>query len=130
LRDYRHQIRNQEIVLHRNSIIAGYGLPENSEPRIIGILLPGDFIAWDNSLILQVKEAYLIVHLLQPFLIQRTDHAIELESFETDGLGRVAIRYTSFSGHTLKLVCCPPEALHEGVRRIDGQEVHFSSYSI
>jgi hypothetical protein len=164
--DFRHESRNQEIVLYRNTIIAGFSLPKESDLRILGVLPPGDVRAWENGLILQYNEAYIIVHIFQSFHMKKNGRCIELESrgrrnavvmevltssdmlrqgyhdiddlrtaatahqpeHHLNGEDTMGIRYASISGHTLELSINGVQG--ETIRRINGQEVDFSSYSV
>jgi hypothetical protein len=77
---YRHQSQFQEIVIHRNSIIAGYCLPEEGEQRIIGILPLGETEADESGIYIRHDRVYLAAYLMNPYHMERNDRGIRIES--------------------------------------------------
>ncbi|SFJ04468.1 hypothetical protein SAMN02799624_03154 [Paenibacillus sp. UNC496MF] len=68
--DPRHRSGHEQVLFHKNVVMALYDIPETEDGRIVGVLPKGEWIAAGNALHALVNDVYLTVYLMQPFALR------------------------------------------------------------
>lgn len=73
--DWRHQSEVEEVLLHRNVVMALYPISDEGPDYIVGCLPKGRWLDQDRAIFGQCGDVYIAVYLMQPYRMTLTDRA-------------------------------------------------------